>query len=251
MRRNIVTGSASGMGAAVRELLRARGEEVVGIDRRDAEIIADLGTAPGRAAAIAAAGERMPQGFDALILCAGVANSDGRAVVAVNYFGVTELVGGLRPLLRRARGARVVAISSSAMILPIDEAIVTSCLAGDEHAALAAAEDNPLAYASSKAALSRWIRLTSIAPGWADCDILLNGVAPGRVNTPMIAPLLATAEGRERLASSAPHATPHVAEASDIAPLIAFLASAQNRYMVGQVPFCDGGKDVLMRGETP
>jgi len=251
MRRNIVTGSASGMGAAVRELLRAQGEEVVGIDRHDADIVADLGSAEGRAAAVTAAAARMPQGFDALILCAGLASSDGRAVVAVNFFGVVELIHSLRPLLRRGRGARVVAISSSAMILPFDETIVMPCLAGDEEAALAAAENNPLAYASSKAALSRWIRRTSVAPGWADCGILLNGVAPGLVNTPMIAPLLATAEGRERLASSAPYATPHAAEASDIAPLIAFLASAHNRYMVGQVPFCDGGKDVLLRGETP
>ena len=65
----------------------------------------------------------------------------------------------------------------------------------------------------------------------------------------MIAPMLQTEEGRARLQSSAPFATPQPAQAADIAPLLAFLASDENRYMVGQVVFCDGGKDVLLRGE--
>jgi NAD(P)-dependent dehydrogenase (short-subunit alcohol dehydrogenase family) len=40
-----------------------------------------------------------------------------------------------------------------------------------------------------------------------------------------------------------------VANADDIAPPLAFLASTDNRYMVGQVPYCDGGKDALLRGD--
>ena len=40
------------------------------------------------------------------------------------------------------------------------------------------------------------------------------------------------------------------AEARDIALLLAFLASADNRYLVGQVPYCDGGTDVIMRGDA-
>ena len=48
-----ITGSASGIGLATREHLEAAEIEVVGIDIRDAEVIADLGTPVGRATAIA------------------------------------------------------------------------------------------------------------------------------------------------------------------------------------------------------
>ena len=44
-----ITGSASGIGAAVSAALRAAGHQVIGIDRSNAEVIADLSTAQGRA----------------------------------------------------------------------------------------------------------------------------------------------------------------------------------------------------------
>ncbi len=80
--------------------------------------------------------------------------------------------------------------------------------------------------------------------------MLLNGVAPGVVKTPMVAPLLETAEGREALAAGVPTAVHDYATAEQIVPLLAFLASPANGYMVGQVPFVDGGADVLLRGEA-
>lgn len=43
-----VTGSASGMGAASAARLREAGHRVVGVDLRDADVTADLGTADGR-----------------------------------------------------------------------------------------------------------------------------------------------------------------------------------------------------------
>jgi len=44
----IISGSASGIGLATREKLDSQGDRIIGIDIRDAEIIADLST-PGRA----------------------------------------------------------------------------------------------------------------------------------------------------------------------------------------------------------
>ncbi len=84
---------------------------------------------------------------------------------------------------------------------------------------------------------------------WAGARILLNGVAPGTVRTPMTASLLSNEEGRAILAQATPCAMPDYADPQDIAPLLAFLASADNRYMVGQIPFVDGGSDVLLRGD--
>src|SRR5438105_126873 len=53
MRTTVVTGAASGIGAAVRARLEAAGERVLGVDLRDAEVIADLARPEGRAAAAA------------------------------------------------------------------------------------------------------------------------------------------------------------------------------------------------------
>ena len=46
-----ITGSASGMGAATAARLKDKGHTVIGVDVRDADIVADLGTPEGRAAA--------------------------------------------------------------------------------------------------------------------------------------------------------------------------------------------------------
>ena len=45
----VVTGSASGMGAATKARLEADGQRVIGVDIRDADVFADLGSADGRA----------------------------------------------------------------------------------------------------------------------------------------------------------------------------------------------------------
>ena len=53
-----VSGSASGIGAAVRSRLERQGDRVIGIDVRDAEVEVDLSTEGGRKAAIAGVEER-------------------------------------------------------------------------------------------------------------------------------------------------------------------------------------------------
>ncbi len=44
-RTSVVTGAASGIGKATKELLESRGERVIGVDIHDADIIVDLTTA--------------------------------------------------------------------------------------------------------------------------------------------------------------------------------------------------------------
>ena len=47
-RTYVVTGAASGIGAATADLLKSRGNTVIGVDIRDTDIIADLTTEEGR-----------------------------------------------------------------------------------------------------------------------------------------------------------------------------------------------------------
>lgn len=246
----LVTGSANGIGAAAATHLRAQGHIVIGLDLSGAEIAADLCTVDGRNTAVAEAILQSGGHIDAVIACAGLASADTDAMIGVNYFGTVALIDGLRETLSKVSAPRVVAITSSATILPSDPGLIEACLAGDEATATAIGRNDPaLAYASTKHALSRWIRRTAKLPAWAGQGILLNAVAPGTILTGMTAPILATAEGREMLEQMTPIAVNAYAPPEDIVPLLAFLAGAECRYMVGQVIFIDGGNDAIHRGD--
>ncbi|GAA4188619.1 hypothetical protein GCM10022252_24190 [Streptosporangium oxazolinicum] len=67
-----VTGSASGMGAAVTERLRSAGHSVIDVDLRDADLIADLATPQGRSAAAAGILERSGGVLDGAVVAAGI-----------------------------------------------------------------------------------------------------------------------------------------------------------------------------------
>lgn len=254
-RTYVITGSASGIGAATRTRLESAGARVIGIDLRDAEVEADLSTPAGRAEAIRATLAHTDS-IDAVIASAGI-SAPIAATIAINYFGAVDLLDGLRPTLARSAAPRAAVVSSMASLQPTDPALVDACLAGDETTALELAQrladQGPqvgyLTYPSSKRALSRWIRRSSVSPDWAGAGIPLNAVAPGTVITPMTAPLLATADGRALVDSSVPmplnsHQGPEV-----IADLLIWLTSEQNTHCAGQTIYCDGGADVVLRGD--
>jgi len=255
-RTYVVTGSASGIGAATAELLRGRGETVVGIDLRDAEVEADLSTPEGRADAAARAIARTGGIVDGVIACAGISAPIGKTM-SINYFGVTELLTALLPALRASEAPRAAVVSSMASLQPVDPALVEAALAGDEAAALARGdglaaqgpEAGYLNYPSSKRALSRWVRRASISDDWAGAGIPLNAVAPGTVITPMTAALLATPEGAAMVDAAVPMPLNHHQPASSIAELLVWLTSPANTHMAGQTIYCDGGADATLRGD--
>ncbi len=53
-----ITGSGSGIGAGIREHLEAQANKVIGVDLKNAEILADLSTPEGRAQAVGEINER-------------------------------------------------------------------------------------------------------------------------------------------------------------------------------------------------
>jgi NAD(P)-dependent dehydrogenase (short-subunit alcohol dehydrogenase family) len=249
----VVTGSASGMGAATRARLEADGQQVVGVDVRDAEVVADLGTDDGRRAAVEAVADRTGGVLDGLVTWAGVAgltHLPGSLLVSVNHFGTVALLEGLRPLLARGDRPAAVAVSSNSTTVqpgvPLD--VVELCLAGDEPAARAAADAaGALAtYPATKTAVARWARRHAPGPDWAGAGIALNVVAPGAVETPM---LQATRDdptiGQFVDAFSVPVGRKGTAD--ELAAVVAFLLGPDARFFCGSVVVVDGGSDAELR----
>lgn len=255
-RTYLVTGSASGIGRATAQLLRERGHTVIGADLRDADIIADLTTAAGRAQLVTEAAEVSHGRIDAILAIAGI-SAPAPITVAMNFFGTVATLEGLRPLLSGSTAPRAAAVTSMVSLFPVDDRLVALMTGGDEPAALARAaelstteSDVGLLYPSTKKALAQWIRRAAPTLDWAGAGIPLNAIAPGVVNTPMSAAMLATQEGRDTISAGVPMPLNGFAEPSAPAHLLAWLTSPENTHLCGQVIFIDGGSEVLARSDT-
>lgn len=244
------------MGAATKARLEAAGQRVIGVDLRDADIVADLSTSEGRQAAIDAVGERAHGAIDGLVTWAGVAGLNhlpGSLLVSVNYFGSTSLIDGLCPLLAQGERPAVVAISSNSTTcqpgVPMD--LVDLCLTGDEVAARAAADiAGPLAtYPATKLAIARWVRRNAPTSRWAGAGITVNVVVPGAIETPM---LQATREDEVvgMFIETFPIPVGRKGTADELAAVVDFLLGPDARFLCGSVLFVDGGTDALLRADA-
>ena len=94
MATTVITGAGSGIGAAIRRRLEAQGDTVIGVDLKNAEVIADLSEPLDRRAAVDAVLERCDRTLDRLVTCAGIGSNVRPAsrIAAVNYFGSVEVV---------------------------------------------------------------------------------------------------------------------------------------------------------------
>ncbi|MFJ4374532.1 SDR family oxidoreductase [Pseudomonas japonica] len=246
-----ITGSASGIGAAVASALRAAGHRIIGIDRNNAEITADLSTAQGRDQAIAQVLELSDGRLDGLVCCAGVgvtAPSCG-LIVAINHFGVSQLLAGLEPALSKGSNPAAVVIGSVAAIRPgaDQEAMTQAMLADDEARARDLADslaEPQIAYACSKYAITHHTR--RLASAWGPKGIRLNVVAPGAVETP----LHDASRNDPRFGQAVRNFVAPLGRnghPEEIATLIAFLQSEQAGFIHGSVIYIDGGMDAMVR----
>ncbi|UUL76103.1 SDR family oxidoreductase [Pseudarthrobacter sp. Fe7] len=255
-RTSVITGAASGIGKATKELLEQRGERVIGVDLHDAEVVADLSTAEGRAALVDAVRKASGGRIDAIYAVAGL-DFPTPATAAVNFFGAIATLEGLRPLLTGSDAPRAVVVSSMAALFATDDELVAMLTAGDEPGAMARAEvlakelsTGGLIYCSSKLALSRWVRRQAATDAWAGAGIPLNAAAPGVIATPMTAELIATEEARAALLKQVPMPLNGIADAIVVARLLAWLNSAENTHLCGQIVYVDGGSDAVLRGDS-
>ena len=194
-RRILVTGAASGIGAALAARLAVAGDSVIGLDRTGSDLTCDLADP----AAIAATVEGIAGPLTGIAHVAGLpGTADSAIIMAVNCEAPRLLTAALAP--RLVPGASVVAVASvTAARCPLDDA------AKDRWLALPASEwsvpaDGKIAYEYSKALLIRWVQ--QAAADFRAQGVRINAVSPGPVETPILADFAASI-GADRIAAAA------------------------------------------------
>jgi len=252
MGKAVVTGCATGIGAATRKRLEAQGLEVIGVDLKDAEVIADLSTAEGRSRAVEDVLGLSTGKLDRGALCAGLGGHipDIAAVISVNYFGVVELLDGLLPAFGAGENPSVVAIASNsaAMSEHIAEGeIVAAMLDGDEAKArelILAKDSGQMAYLASKNAVARAVRRRAV--DWGKAGVRLNAICPGPTRTPLLQGGLDTPGAGEAI-RGLPVPLDRWAEPDEMAGVIEFMLGDGAGFVHGSIWYADGGTDAMIR----
>ena len=235
----LITGAASGMGAATAREFRAAGGQVVIVDRNGqlaAQVAGDIDAGPSVvgdvsdpafcAHAVETALQRYGR-LDVLVNAAGIivradalgtSDEQWQRVMNVNVNGVFYMSrAAIGPMKRQGHG---VIVNFGSIWGSVGAAGV-------------------VAYCASKGAVHQITR--AMALDHARDGIRINAVCPGEVNTPMLASERSqpvTPELMQRIADSVPAG--RLAEPVEIARVVLFLASDAASYMTGAMVNVDG-----------
>ena len=228
--RIVVTGGASGIGAATVALLRARGANVAIIDSSDVTGIHRCDVTDARA--VASAVDRIAThlgGIDVLINNAGVgatgdvsANSDEEwlRVFDVNVFGAMRVTRSALPYLRQSPNAAIVNTSSIVAVVGVPERVL---------------------YSATKGALATMT--LAMAADHLREGIRVNAVLPGTSDTPWVARLLSESDDAVAASESLRQRQPmgRLVSPNEIAHAIAYLADPASSSTSGTLLTVDGG----------
>jgi 3-oxoacyl-[acyl-carrier protein] reductase len=228
----LVTGGASGIGAAVAERLRSEGASVASLDLQPASadgvlaLSGDVSSSADVERAVAAV-ERDLGHVDVLVCSAGVpgqslptvevTDEEWRRVMAVNADGVFFCNRAVLPRMVERGYGRIVNVAS-----------------------IAGKEGNPMAgaYSASKAAV---IALTkAIGKDVADTGVLVNCVAPAVIETPILEGI--TQEHTEYMVARIPMG--RMGTPAEVAALVCWLASEECSFSTGATYDISGGRAV-------
>ena len=228
-RRALVTGAASGIGAATVALLRAEGATVVGIDLQPSDDVweGDV-TNPASVGAFMAAALEHLGGLDIVVNVAGIVHfsriedltwADWQHHLAVNLTGPFLVSQAAVPHLA-ARAGCIVTVASVAG------------LKGQAYTS---------AYSASKGGAVLFTK--SLALEVADRGIRVNCVCPGGVDTPLLGPAFASipTDADPRLMDRLHSVIPALVHPDEVAEAIAYLASDAARMITGTALVIDGG----------
>lgn len=235
----LVTGGASGIGAAVAARFRDAGATVATIDvaagaQADVALVADLRSD----AALRDAHARVEAKLGAVDLlvhaaarsthggCLDTEPADFADLYDVNVIGAVRLLRLVAPAMRARRRGSIVLVSS------INADFATPTLA---------------AYAASKAALDSVARTAALE--FAPFGVRVNAVAPASVDTPLLRSSFERAADPDaaRAANVERHPLGRLGRAEEVAELVLFLASDRAAWITGAVQRIDGGAGVTRR----
>jgi NAD(P)-dependent dehydrogenase (short-subunit alcohol dehydrogenase family) len=237
----VVTGGASGIGAAVVSALRERGARVAVLDLDPSDVTADDQTLPVRCdvaddesvrAAVAQVVDEWG-GIDVVVNNAGIGaqgtiadNDDAEwaRVLDVNVVGMARVTRAALPHLRRSSRAAVVNTGSIAATAGLPQRALYSASKGAVHA------------------LTRAMAADHVREG-----IRVNAVSPGTADTPWIGRLLDKADDpqAERAALNARQPHGRLVSAEEVAGAVVYLASPASGSTTGVALAVDGGMQAL------
>lgn len=218
----VVTGGASGIGAATVDLLRDRGTDVVAADLTTSDDVRPLDVTDEDSWA-ALFDETGP--VSGLVNCAGIRTRSMIVDTSLQDFerhlqvNVTGTWLGIRELFRRHD------VEASTSIVNIASVNAVIAVPGQAH------------YVASKGGISSLTKAAAIEG--AALGVRVNAIAPGPIRTPMTEERLVDPEQVAWLEGRVPMG--RVGEAPEMAAIAAFLLSDDASYVTGTTIYADGG----------
>jgi NAD(P)-dependent dehydrogenase (short-subunit alcohol dehydrogenase family) len=236
--RVVLTGAATGVGAATTRMLADLGAQVHALDVVDVDgpIESFHQCDVSDPAAIAAAVAEIGAPIHKLFNIAGVPQTrPADSVIAVNFLGLRELTEVVLPLMPAGGAvAHVASIAGMGWLNRLDT--VRELVETPDFAAGLAWTDAHLAdqgdpYFFSKECVIVYTMLRA-RPCWFDGRVRMNCVSPGPIESPMM-PEFRTAMGSGTIDWTAAQSAGRLATPSEIAPALVFLNADESSYVNG------------------